>query len=88
MASYLKQIAAFSEDAICIEIKNLDPTDQLQLTKSLLALKNSLTQKCSSKKNKNSAKKSKFSKEDYFNELIAGIEEKVNLFVERRDKGN
>jgi hypothetical protein len=50
MASYLKQISAFSEDAICIEIKNLDPTDQLQLTKSLLALKNSLTQKCSSKK--------------------------------------
>ena len=46
MASYLKQIAAFSEDAICIEIKNLDQEDQLQLNKYLLALKNSLTQKC------------------------------------------
>jgi hypothetical protein len=89
MASYLKEISAFSEDAISIEILNLDRTDQLQLNKSLLALKNSLIQKCSpSKKTKVSAKKPKLSKEEYFNLLIAEIEKKVATYEERRKQGN
>ncbi|MFZ2497856.1 hypothetical protein [Methanosarcina sp.] len=88
MADSLKEIAAYSEDAISMEMKNLEREDQQLLNKLLLSVKNGLRQKCSPKKKKDSARKSKLSKEDLFNRLIAGIEDKVTLYEQRLINGN